>query len=75
MDGDWRAMSGNDHTMLTEQERKAVVEAARYLYEALRPIEYLSPDSYRDLFKDNATKELFVTLANVLGHVRDTYAK
>jgi hypothetical protein len=55
--------------------RQQVTSAAQTFYESLGPMDYLAPDSYRDLFKDAKTKALFVTLADKLGHIKDTYCK
>jgi hypothetical protein len=61
------------YTMITEQERRETAAAATAFRESLRPMEYLSPDSYRDLLKDAATRETFVTLANMLWHIKRAY--
>lgn len=62
-----------EYTMITEQERREAAAAAKVFLESLGPMEYLSPDSYRDLFKDDATKDTFVTLANILLHIKRAY--
>jgi hypothetical protein len=68
-----KTMSGSDFTMITEQERKEVTEAAHSFYECLKPMEYMTPYSYRDLFRDEKTKEVFVLLADLLMYVKKTY--
>lgn len=66
-------MSETQYTMITEEERRQAAAAARLLRESLRPMEYLSPDSYRDLFKDDGTRDTFVELANMLAHIKRAY--
>ncbi len=62
MDGNYQAMS---EAMMT----------ATAFYNSLLRLDYMSPDSYRELFKDGDAKEMFIRLANKLDHVRETYAK
>jgi hypothetical protein len=64
-----------ESNMISETERKEFLEALERLKSAMALMDYLTPDSYRDAFRDRAAKDLFVTLSRKMFNVRDTYCQ
>ncbi len=66
-------MSGSDYTLPSEQEVEEFMQHSQGLLTVLRQLDYMSPDSFRNLAKSAQAKELIKTLAAKLTYINHTY--
>ena len=63
------------YTMLTQQELQKARESFSIALETIRYLDYMAPDSWKDVLADKDTAETVLIIAGALSHAHNTYAK